>query len=124
MPFIDLCILLILSSISTEKAIEMRVRKIDHTALHPHLLDMKIGQGRYEQGFFPRLQSDVLCTGPSSNKWIFNNIVILCFNEIESCVCIYSLIKDVLCATGGPKEAHLLSGGGGIDKSSTLSTFI
>ncbi|XP_023809223.1 DENN domain-containing protein 5A isoform X2 [Oryzias latipes] len=53
----------------SEKAIEMRVAKIDHTALHPHLLDMKIGQGRYEQGFFPRLQSDVLSTGPSSNKW-------------------------------------------------------
>lgn len=53
---------------STEKAIEMRVLKIDHTALHPHLLDMKIGQGRYEQGFFPRLQSDVLSTGPTSNK--------------------------------------------------------
>uniref|UniRef100_A0A8C2XD79 DENN domain containing 5A n=1 Tax=Cyclopterus lumpus TaxID=8103 RepID=A0A8C2XD79_CYCLU len=52
-----------------EKAIEMRVIKIDHTALHPHLLDMKIGQGRYEQGFFPRLQSDVLSTGPTSNKW-------------------------------------------------------
>ncbi|XP_056134136.1 DENN domain-containing protein 5A isoform X2 [Lampris incognitus] len=53
----------------SEKAIEMRVSKIDHTALHPHLLDMKIGQGRYEQGFFPRLQSDVLSTGPTSNKW-------------------------------------------------------
>uniref|UniRef100_A0A7N6FER1 DENN/MADD domain containing 5A n=1 Tax=Anabas testudineus TaxID=64144 RepID=A0A7N6FER1_ANATE len=50
-------------------SIEMRVSKIDHTALHPHLLDMKIGQGRYEQGFFPRLQSDVLSTGPTSNKW-------------------------------------------------------
>ncbi|XP_069037985.1 DENN domain-containing protein 5A isoform X4 [Lepisosteus oculatus] len=52
-----------------EKAIEMRLVKIDHTALHPHLLDMKIGQGRYEPGFFPRLQSDVLSTGPISNKW-------------------------------------------------------
>uniref|UniRef100_A0AAQ5YR79 DENN/MADD domain containing 5A n=1 Tax=Amphiprion ocellaris TaxID=80972 RepID=A0AAQ5YR79_AMPOC len=52
-----------------EKAIEMRISKIDHTALHPHLLDMKIGQGRYEQGFFPRLQSDVLSTGPTSNKY-------------------------------------------------------
>ncbi|XP_068176804.1 DENN domain-containing protein 5A isoform X7 [Antennarius striatus] len=52
-----------------EKAIELRISKIDHTALHPHLLDMKIGQGRYEQGFFPRLQSDVLSTGPPSNKW-------------------------------------------------------
>ncbi|KAL4622864.1 DENN domain-containing protein 5A-like [Arapaima gigas] len=53
----------------SEKAIEMRVSKIDHTALHPHLLDMKIGQGRYELGFFPRLQSDVLSTGPTGNKW-------------------------------------------------------
>lgn len=61
-PSADLC------TVSTEKAIEMRVSKIDHTALHPHLLDMKIGQGRYEQGFFPRLQSDVLSTGPTSNK--------------------------------------------------------
>lgn len=52
----------------TEKAIEARVTKIDHTALHPHLLDMKIGQGRYEPGFFPRLQSDVLSAGPTSNK--------------------------------------------------------
>ncbi|KTG39556.1 hypothetical protein cypCar_00016688 [Cyprinus carpio] len=52
-----------------EKAIEMRLCKIDHTALHPHLLDMKIGQGRYEPGFFPRLQSDVLSSGPTSNKW-------------------------------------------------------
>ncbi|XP_066556954.1 DENN domain-containing protein 5A isoform X3 [Amia ocellicauda] len=53
----------------SEKAIEMRLAKIDHTALHPHLLDMKIGQGRYEPGFFPKLQSDVLSTGPTSNKW-------------------------------------------------------
>ena len=52
----------------TEKAIEMRVTKMDHTALHPHLLDMRIGQGRYQQGFFPRLQSDVLSAGPTSNK--------------------------------------------------------
>uniref|UniRef100_A0A8C1T2U8 DENN/MADD domain containing 5A n=1 Tax=Cyprinus carpio TaxID=7962 RepID=A0A8C1T2U8_CYPCA len=52
-----------------ETAIEMRLYKIDHTALHPHLLDMKIGQGRYEPGFFPRLQSDVLSSGPTSNKW-------------------------------------------------------
>uniref|UniRef100_A0A8C2CPV9 DENN/MADD domain containing 5A n=1 Tax=Cyprinus carpio TaxID=7962 RepID=A0A8C2CPV9_CYPCA len=47
----------------------LRLCKIDHTALHPHLLDMKIGQGRYEPGFFPRLQSDVLSSGPTSNKW-------------------------------------------------------
>ncbi|KAK1159789.1 DENN domain-containing protein 5A-like isoform X2 [Acipenser oxyrinchus oxyrinchus] len=52
-----------------KKAIEMRLTKIDHTALHPHLLDMKIGQGRYEHGFFPKLQSDVLSAGPTSNKW-------------------------------------------------------
>ncbi|KAG5839596.1 hypothetical protein ANANG_G00206620 [Anguilla anguilla] len=35
----------------------------------PHLLDMKIGQGRYEPGFFPQLQADVLSSGPTSNKW-------------------------------------------------------
>uniref|UniRef100_A0A8C1EMU0 DENN domain containing 5A n=1 Tax=Cyprinus carpio carpio TaxID=630221 RepID=A0A8C1EMU0_CYPCA len=52
-----------------DEAIEMRLYKIDHTALHPHLLDMKIGQGRYEPGFFPHLQSDVLSSGPTSNKW-------------------------------------------------------
>ncbi|KAJ8396724.1 hypothetical protein AAFF_G00015620 [Aldrovandia affinis] len=52
-----------------EKAIEMRVSKIDHTALHPHLLDMKIGQGRYEPGFFPNMQADVLSSGPTTNKW-------------------------------------------------------
>ncbi|MGH0162427.1 UNVERIFIED_CONTAM: hypothetical protein FKN15_055397 [Acipenser sinensis] len=52
----------------SEKAIEMRLAKIDHTALHPHLLDMKIGQGRYEHGFFPKLQSDVLSAGPTSNN--------------------------------------------------------
>lgn len=52
----------------SEKAIELRLAKIDHTAIHPHLLDMKIGQGKYEPGFFPKLQSDVLSTGPASNK--------------------------------------------------------
>ncbi|XP_041636608.1 DENN domain-containing protein 5B isoform X2 [Cheilinus undulatus] len=51
------------------QAIEQRLVKIDHTAIHPHLLDMKIGQGKYEQGFFPKLQADVLNTGPSNNKW-------------------------------------------------------
>lgn len=60
------------SHVLAEKAIEIRVTKIDHTALHPHLLDMKIGQGRYEHGFFPRLQCDVLSTGPVTNKWIFH----------------------------------------------------
>ncbi|KAG7235831.1 hypothetical protein INR49_002131 [Caranx melampygus] len=51
------------------QAIEQRLMKIDHTAIHPHLLDMKIGQGKYEQGFFPKLQTDVLNTGPTNNKW-------------------------------------------------------
>ncbi|XP_035252560.1 DENN domain-containing protein 5A-like isoform X2 [Anguilla anguilla] len=51
------------------KAIEMRMSKMDHMAMHPHLLDMKIGQGRYEPGFFPQLQADVLSSGPTSNKW-------------------------------------------------------
>ncbi|XP_028811621.1 DENN domain-containing protein 5A isoform X3 [Denticeps clupeoides] len=51
------------------KAIDIRMSKIDHTAVHPHLLDMKIGQGRYEPGFFPCLQADVLATPPTSNKW-------------------------------------------------------
>ncbi|KAJ7329151.1 hypothetical protein JRQ81_015325 [Phrynocephalus forsythii] len=53
------------------QAIEQRLMKIDHTAIHPHLLDMKIGQGKYEQGFFPKLQSDVLSTGPANNnRWV------------------------------------------------------
>ncbi|XP_073401278.1 DENN domain-containing protein 5A isoform X1 [Dendrobates tinctorius] len=55
------------------KAIELRLSKIDHTAIHPHLLDMKIGQGKYEPGFFPRLQSDVLSSGPATNKWTKRN---------------------------------------------------
>ncbi|XP_042326564.1 DENN domain-containing protein 5B isoform X3 [Sceloporus undulatus] len=53
------------------QAIENRLSKIDHTAIHPHLLDMKIGQGKYEQGFFPKLQSDVLAAGPTNNnRWV------------------------------------------------------
>ncbi|KAM6436707.1 DENN domain-containing protein 5B isoform 2-T2 [Liasis olivaceus] len=53
------------------QAIEQRLIKMDHTAIHPHLLDMKIGQGKYEQGFFPKLQSDVLATGPiNNNRWV------------------------------------------------------
>lgn len=55
------------------KSIELRLTKIDHTAIHPHLLDMKIGQGKYELGFFPKLQSDVLSTGPATNKWTKRN---------------------------------------------------
>ncbi|MEE6477700.1 hypothetical protein FKM82_011596 [Ascaphus truei] len=53
------------------QSIEQRLMKIDHSAIHPHLLDMKIGQGKYEQGFFPKLQSDVLLTGPTNNnRWV------------------------------------------------------
>ncbi|XP_030880648.1 DENN domain-containing protein 5B isoform X4 [Leptonychotes weddellii] len=53
------------------QSIEQRLMKMDHTAIHPHLLDMKIGQGKYEQGFFPKLQSDVLATGPANNnRWV------------------------------------------------------
>ncbi|KAL7982279.1 hypothetical protein Chor_009877 [Crotalus horridus] len=53
------------------QAIEQRLIKMDHTAIHPHLLDMKIGQGKYEQGFFPKLQSDVLAVGPiNNNRWV------------------------------------------------------
>ncbi|XP_053576576.1 DENN domain-containing protein 5A isoform X3 [Bombina bombina] len=55
------------------KSIEQRLAKIDHTAIHPHLLDMKIGQGKYEPGFFPKLQSDVLSNGPVTNKWTKRN---------------------------------------------------
>ncbi|KAI2662212.1 DENN domain-containing protein 5A [Labeo rohita] len=71
-----------------EKAIEMRLCKIDHTALHPHLLDMKIGQGRYEPGFFPRLQSDVLSTGPTSNN-SFHSMI----NHVE---CLFSELQLLL----------------------------
>ncbi|KAL7867576.1 hypothetical protein SRHO_G00089600 [Serrasalmus rhombeus] len=52
------------------QAIEQRLMKIHHTAIHPHLLDMKIGQGKYQQGFFPKLQADVLASGPTNNnRW-------------------------------------------------------
>uniref|UniRef100_A0A8C9T9E4 DENN/MADD domain containing 5B n=1 Tax=Scleropages formosus TaxID=113540 RepID=A0A8C9T9E4_SCLFO len=51
------------------QAIEQRLMKIDHTAIHPHLLDMKIGQGKYQRGFFPKLQAEVLLSGPTNNKW-------------------------------------------------------
>ncbi|CAL8326140.1 unnamed protein product [Gadus morhua 'NCC'] len=39
---------------------EQRLLKTDHTAIHPHLLDMRIGQGLHQPGFFPTLQADVL----------------------------------------------------------------
>ncbi|XP_051818734.1 DENN domain-containing protein 5B isoform X2 [Antechinus flavipes] len=50
------------------QSIEQRLMKMDHCAIHPHLLDMKIGQGKYEQGFFPKLQADVLTT--NNNRWV------------------------------------------------------
>lgn len=115
---------------STEKAIEMRVSKIDHTALHPHLLDMKIGQGRYEQGFFPRLQSDVLSTGPTSNKWMFHIIVtwkianIAIQADLVGCLCVKLTGVVLFCVADGLRGVHLPSGGGGTDRSSTPSTFI
>nr|XP_046250506.1 DENN domain-containing protein 5B-like isoform X2 [Scatophagus argus] len=48
---------------------ERRLLKADHTAIHPHLLDMRIGQGRHQQGYFPKLQADVLAQGQNTNKW-------------------------------------------------------
>ncbi|XP_075998353.1 DENN domain-containing protein 5B-like [Genypterus blacodes] len=50
------------------QAIERRLVKADHTAIHPHLLDMRIGQGRHQQGYFPKLQADVLAQGQNA-KW-------------------------------------------------------
>lgn len=50
------------------QAIERRLLKADHTAIHPHLLDMRIGQGRHQQGYFPKLQADVLAQGQNTNK--------------------------------------------------------
>ncbi|XP_023284061.1 DENN domain-containing protein 5B-like [Seriola lalandi dorsalis] len=48
---------------------ERRLLKADHTAIHPHLLDMRIGQGRHQPGYFPKLQADVLAQGQNTNKW-------------------------------------------------------
>ncbi|TNN70878.1 DENN domain-containing protein 5B [Liparis tanakae] len=50
------------------QVIERRLLKADHTAIHPHLLDMRIGQGRHHPGYFPRLQADVLAQGQNTNK--------------------------------------------------------
>ncbi|XP_077371809.1 DENN domain-containing protein 5B-like isoform X2 [Festucalex cinctus] len=50
------------------QAIERRLLKADHTAIHPHLLDMRIGQGRHQPGYFPKLQADVLIHSQSTNK--------------------------------------------------------
>nr|XP_040019923.1 DENN domain-containing protein 5B-like [Gasterosteus aculeatus aculeatus] len=51
------------------QVIERRLLKADHTAIHPHLLDMRIGQGRHHPGYFPKLQADVLAQGQNTNKW-------------------------------------------------------
>uniref|UniRef100_A0A669DNL7 DENN domain containing 5B n=1 Tax=Oreochromis niloticus TaxID=8128 RepID=A0A669DNL7_ORENI len=51
------------------QAIERRLLKADHTAIHPHLLDMRIGQGRHHPGYFPKLQADVLAQAQNTNKW-------------------------------------------------------
>ncbi|TMS05866.1 DENN domain-containing protein 5B [Larimichthys crocea] len=57
------------SLFESAQAIERRLLKADHTAIHPHLLDMRIGQGRHQQGYFPKLQADVLAQGQNTNKW-------------------------------------------------------
>lgn len=53
---------------SAGQAIERRLLKADHTAIHPHLLDMRIGQGRHHPGYFPKLQADVLAQAQNTNK--------------------------------------------------------
>lgn len=57
------------SLFESAQSIERRLKKADHTAIHPHLLNMKIGQGRHQPGYFPKLQADVLAQGQSTNKW-------------------------------------------------------
>uniref|UniRef100_A0A3Q3X565 DENN domain containing 5B n=1 Tax=Mola mola TaxID=94237 RepID=A0A3Q3X565_MOLML len=57
------------SLFESAQAVERRLLKADHTAIHPHLLDMRIGQGRHQQGYFPKLQADVLAQGQHANKW-------------------------------------------------------
>lgn len=57
------------------QTIERRLLKADHTAIHPHLLDMRIGQGRHQQGYFPKLQADVLVQGQNTNKWVITEII-------------------------------------------------
>lgn len=50
------------------QAVERRLLKVDHMAIHPHLLDMRIGQGRHHPGYFPKLQADVLEQAQNTNK--------------------------------------------------------
>uniref|UniRef100_A0A3B3ZXU3 UDENN domain-containing protein n=1 Tax=Periophthalmus magnuspinnatus TaxID=409849 RepID=A0A3B3ZXU3_9GOBI len=52
------------------QAVEQRYQNIDHTAVLPHLLNMRIGQGRVDQGHFPRLQRDALNTPPNSLSFL------------------------------------------------------
>uniref|UniRef100_M4A3R6 DENN domain containing 5B n=1 Tax=Xiphophorus maculatus TaxID=8083 RepID=M4A3R6_XIPMA len=59
------------------QAIERRLLKTDHTAIHPHLLDMKIGQGRHHPGYFPRLQADVLAQKHASTRRAFRQTKLL-----------------------------------------------
>ncbi|XP_061678113.1 DENN domain-containing protein 5B-like isoform X1 [Syngnathoides biaculeatus] len=54
--------------VESAQAVERRLLKADHTAIHPHLLDMRIGQGRHQPGYFPKLQADVLVHSQSTNK--------------------------------------------------------
>ncbi|XP_055011311.1 LOW QUALITY PROTEIN: DENN domain-containing protein 5B-like [Boleophthalmus pectinirostris] len=49
------------------RAVEQRFQNIDHTAVLPHLLNMKIGEGRFEPGHFPDLKRDALNSAP--NRW-------------------------------------------------------
>lgn len=51
---------------------ERRLLKVDHMAIHPHLLDMRIGQGRHHPGYFPKLQADVLEQAQNTNKSVFD----------------------------------------------------
>lgn len=61
-------VLVFAALVCAAQAIERRLLKADHTAIHPHLLDMRIGQGRHQQGYFPKLQADVLAQGQNTNK--------------------------------------------------------
>lgn len=56
------------SLLESAQAVERRLKKADHTAIHPHLLNMKIGQGRHQPGYFPHLQADVLAQGHSTKR--------------------------------------------------------
>uniref|UniRef100_A0A8C5HGE0 DENN domain-containing protein 5B-like n=1 Tax=Gouania willdenowi TaxID=441366 RepID=A0A8C5HGE0_GOUWI len=75
----------------TAQAVEQKLLRINHRAVRPHLLDMKIGQGKYEQGFFPKLQRDVLNTGPPLNKWPQRTATAQWFRSGTVCACVYGL---------------------------------